>query len=319
MLNKKGGKVTIDYKREVRGILLVSLFIMVVPLIFFPKDFGLRFKSSIPLLFVLELGWYLAVLFAMFSKATPSKVFLLAMLTLGYRFCVGIGFALLLLVMFALPLSSSLRLGIYHYLPVFLLQTLMSPFALKSLFGVFIKRTQKPGKTEAKEVEFSKKSAETFPSDAAQESGEKSRHGKPISLEKETKMTKEDKLGSYLNYLREYSGVKAAILVDYEGLVVAEDSSSDFDPETVASFALCMKETNDQILRKMGERNSERIGIYTQDIWMCLNQIGDFTLVVLSDRKTDELLSVRILQSTGMIKKVLTKKYQGNMLKAAEA
>ena len=132
-------------------------------------------------------------------------------------------------------------------------------------------------------------------------------------------MAGEDKLEGFLHYLREYSGVKAAILVDYEGLVVAEDSSSGFDPETVASFARCMKETNDQILNKMGEGCSERIGIYTQDVWMSLNQIGNFTLVVLSDRRTDELLSVRIQQSTGMIKRTLTEKYQENMLKAAEA
>lgn len=132
-------------------------------------------------------------------------------------------------------------------------------------------------------------------------------------------MAAEEKLENFLHYLREYAGVRAAVLVDREGLVVAEDSSSDSDPEMVATYAKHIKETNDRILEKMGEKTSERIGIYTPDTWICLNQIGDFTLAVVSDRRTDELLSVRIQQSTGMIRRFLCQRYQENTLKAVEA
>lgn len=305
-----------DYRGELRGILLISFFIMVVPLIFFPKDFGLRLDWSPFLLFAFELGWYMLILYIMFSRASAPKVLPFALLTLSYRIGLGIGFGILLLVMFSLPLFSSLQRGIYQYMPAFLFQALMSPFVLKSLFESSMGKTKRSKEIPTK---LEQREAEPLPSYFTPEiSQEKLNGSKPVALEKEMKMVREDKLEKILHYLREYAGVKAAILVDHEGLVVATDSSSDFDPETVASFARCLKETNDQILHKIGEKFSERIGIHTSELWVCLNQIENFTLVVLSDRRTDELLSVRIQQSTGMIKKFLTERYQQDILKVAE-
>lgn len=305
-----------DYKGEIRGILLISLFIMVVPLIFFPKNFGLKLDWSLYSLFAFELGWYMSIFFVMFSKASAPKVFIFAMLTLGYRIGLGIGFSILLLVMFSLPLSS-LRLGIYQYMPAFLLQALMSPFALKSAFETSMRRTRRAKRTP---MQFERGVREPLPSSFTPEISNEELDGKrSISSQKEIKVVGKGSLENVLHYLREYAGVKVAVLVDQEGLVVAEDSSSGFDPEKVSSFARHLKETNDQILQKMGEKASERIGIYTRDLWICLNQIGEFTLVVVSDRQTDELLSVRISQSTGMIKKFLAERYQQNILKVVEA
>jgi len=308
--------VNSDYKGEIRGILLVSFFIMVVPLIFFPKDFGLKVDWLLPLLFALELGWYMLIFFILFSKASALKVFLFAWTTLGYRIGLGIGFGIFLLIMFSLPLSFSLKLGIFQYMPAFLLQALMSPFVLKSPFETFVRRAKGVKKMP---IEFQKKETEPFPSTFASERSKEKLDGEgAVSPQKEIKVIRGTNLESVLHYLREYAGVKAAVLVDSEGLVVAKDSSSDFDPEKIASFARCLKEANDQTLHRMGEKASERIGIYTSDLWICLNQVDNFTLVVMSDRQTDELLSVRILQSTGMIKKFLTERYQPNILKVVE-
>ena len=306
-----------DYRGEVRGVLLVSFFIMVVPLIFFPKDFGLKLDWPLFLLFAFELSWYMLILFVMFSRASAPKVLLFAVLTLGYRIGLGIGFGILLLVMFSLSLSSSFQLGIYQYMPAFLLQALMSPFALKSLLEVFMKKTKT---AKRRHMKLEKRAADSLPFSFTPERSKERIDGKGlISPQKEVRVVGEGSLESVLHYLREYSGVKAAILVDQEGLVVSKDSSSDFDPEKIASLARCLKERNDQILHQMEEKASERIGIYTPDLWICLNQIGNFTLVVVSDRHTDELLSVRILQSTGMIKKILAERYQQNILKVVEA
>ncbi len=309
-----------DYNKELRGILLVSLFIVVAPLVFFPKDFGLKLGSSLVLPFALELGWYLLVLFIMFSETTAPRVLLFALLTLAYRIGLGIGFGILLLVMFSLPLSSSLGLGIYRYAPAFLLQALMSPFALKSLFQILterIKRTEKIEVAETSDAKSAQKTMKPALADAAPESKKESEGTKTVSSEKESRVIGENKLENILRYLREYAGVKAAVLLDHEGLVIAEDSC-DFDPETVASFGRCLQEVNDQMVHKMGQKTAERIGIHTPDLWICLNQIGDLTLLVLSDRRTDELLSVRISQSTGMIRKFLRERYQASVLKAVE-
>lgn len=309
----------VDYRREMRGVLLISLLIMVLPLVLFPKGLGLKFTSSVSLLLALELGWYTLVLFVIFSKAAAPRVFLFALLTLGYRIGLGIGFGILLLVMFSLALSSSVKMGIYQYLPAFVLQALVSPFVLKPFYRFLIEKTQKATVAEPSATMSAGRLAERVPPETSLESNQGPEGTGSIPKEKETKAAAEEKLENFLHYLREYAGVKAAVLVDHEGLVVAEDSSPDSDPETVATYAKHIKETNDQILDKMGEKTSERIGIYTADAWICLNQIEDFTLAVVSDRRTDELLSVRIQQSTGMIRRFLCQRYQENTLKAVEA
>ncbi|UCB52699.1 MAG: roadblock/LC7 domain-containing protein [Candidatus Zixiibacteriota bacterium] len=311
--------MTVDYKREMRGILLISLLIMVLPLVLFPRDLGLKFASSVPLLFALELCWYALVLFVLFSKAAAPRVFLLALLTLGYRIGLGIGFGFLLLVMFSLALSSSIKMGIYQYPPVLLLHALVSPFVLKPVYRFLIEKTRKSRAAEAGATMSTGKVTEPVPSETVAESGQEAAAIGSTSKEKEPKVAAEEKLENFLHYLKEYAGVKAVILVDHEGLVLAEDSSSDSDPETVATYAKHIKETNDQILDKMGEKASERIGIYTTDAWICLNKIDDLILAVVSDRRTDELLSVRIQQSTGMIKRYFHQKYQDDRLKAVEA
>ena len=60
-----------DYRREIRGVLLLSLFIMVVPLVFFPKDFGLRMDMPFSLLSAFELGWYVVILSRFLDPPLP--------------------------------------------------------------------------------------------------------------------------------------------------------------------------------------------------------------------------------------------------------
>jgi predicted regulator of Ras-like GTPase activity (Roadblock/LC7/MglB family) len=311
--------VTVDYKREMRGILLISLLVMVVPLVLFPRELGLKLTSSVPLLVALELCWYALVLFVVFSRADAPRVFLSVLLTLGYRIGLGAGFGILLLVMFPLALSSSIKMGIYGYPPVFLLQALVSPFVLKPVLGFLMEKRGKSKTNEPRATASARDPAEpAVPERASQSFGEPEGRG-PSPEEKESRVGGGEKLENFLHYLREYAGVKAAVLVDHEGLVLAEDSSSDSDPETIATYARHIKEANDQILSKMGEKNSERIAIYTADAWICLNEIDDLTLAVVSDRRTDELLSVRIQQSIGMIRRYFCQKYQDYGLKAVEA
>jgi predicted regulator of Ras-like GTPase activity (Roadblock/LC7/MglB family) len=141
---------------------------------------------------------------------------------------------------------------------------------------------------------------------------------KMISSLEEKKRTKGADLESALHYLGEYSGVKGVILVDNEGLVVASDKSSDLDPEIFASLARSLKEANDLILNKINEKELERMGIHTSNLWISLNQILSFTLVTVADRHTDELLSVRVSQVMGMIKRHLEQRYHEKILKEVE-
>ncbi len=301
-----------DYRTEMRGFLLITCFVLVVPLILFPKDLGVRIGLSVSLLLALELGWYAVVLLASFPKEPASRVFPFILITIGYRVGLGVGFGILLVVMFSLSIGPAVRLGIYQYAPAFLLQVVMAPFVLKPLFGTMLKSKPRVVGFESAESEV------TVPvsSEAAEGTPESKR---AVSGDKELKMATKASLEGVLHYLREYSGVKAALLVDPEGLVVACDCAEDFDAELVASYSRHLKNKNDQVLRAMGEGKSEKITIHTPDVWMSFHQIGEFTLVVRSLRRTDELLSVRVTQSISMIEKYLAEKYRLNTAESVEA
>jgi predicted regulator of Ras-like GTPase activity (Roadblock/LC7/MglB family) len=308
--------VSPEYRREIRGVLLLSLFIMVVPLVFFPKDFGLRVDMPFSLLSAFELGWYMVILFIVFSKASVLWVLFCALLVLLYRFFVGIGFGLFLVAMFSLDLSFSLKSGICQYLPSLLLQAMMSPFILKSSFELLMRRAGRQRKILEIPKEMTPEGSSVFSTLQMSKSGENQM--KVTSFAEEKSRTKGADLESALHYLREYSGVKGAILVDPEGLVVACDRLPDLDPETFASLALSLKQANNSLLKRITENGLERVGIHTPDLWISLNQILSLTLVTVADRNTDELLSVRISQATVMIRRYLEQRYTQEILKGVE-
>lgn len=308
--------MTSDYRREVRGVLLLSLFIMVVPLIFFPKDFGLRADIPFSLLSAFELGWYVVIFFILFSKASGLWVLFLSLLTFAYRVSVGIGFGLFLVAMFSLNLPFSLKLGMYQYLPAFLLQVIMSPFVLKAFFEILMKKPERRKKGSEGLRKIIPERTLTVGETQMSKLGENQMKVTPSYEDK--KRTRRSDFESALRYLREYSGVKGAILVDNEGLVVASDRLPDLDPEIFAAWAICLKEANNNLLEKINESKSERIGILTPNLWINLNQILTFTLITVADRHTEELLSVRISQVTGMIKKHLEQSYNQKILKGVE-
>jgi predicted regulator of Ras-like GTPase activity (Roadblock/LC7/MglB family) len=309
--------VDVELKRELRGFLLFSLFIMVVPLIFFPKDFGLSWGSAPVLHFLAESVWYSLIFSLTLQKPSPRQIIIYTSLTLGYRICLGVGFSALLCVMLSQPFSTALGLGVYQFTPAFLIQSLMSPLVLKSLLGGIMKsKTGNEQETTALQNNLTDNISPSFPQRRTRLN--KSAVKGTFIGEKELKSNRVDNLENIMHYLREYSGVKAVILVDDEGLLIAGDVSPDQDVESLASYARYLKETNDRLLERIGEKSSERINIHTPSRWISLNQIDRFLLAVVADNTTGELLSVRIMQSLASIKRFLNERYQENILKVAE-
>lgn len=305
-----------SYQGELKGLFLVSLFIVVVPLSLFPRDLGLKWDSSLSLHLLAEICWYALILTAALHKPSLEQIITVTIMSFTYRVILGVGFAALLYLMLSEPWSGSLKLGIYGYTPAYVLQVVMAPFIIKSISGGSM---NKKSKIEPFFYPQQKKNLNVnSPSPPERIFSEKSTGRGFLTGERDLKSGRVDSLEGILGYLKEYSGVKTAILVDEEGLVVAQDASSAQEAEMMASYARYLKEANDKVLRKMGEKMSERVNIHTPSLWICLNQIGRFLLVVAADHNTDELLSVRIMQSLTSIKRHIAERYQENILKEVE-
>ncbi len=301
-----------DHIRELRGVLLISLFVMVAPLIFYPKSLGIKLDMSVSLLSVFELAWYTMIFLLLFSRVSISWLMLCVISTLAYRLFLGVGFGLFLAAMPPEDFSFSWRRVIYGYWPSFLLQATMAPFILKrSLETLVRKPTRRKKAPESHEKMTSEGTSVSFQTPIPKPGRDQMNL---TSYTEDRNRSKSADLENAVHYLREYSGVKGAILVDDEGLVVACDRSSDLDPEIFASLALGLKEANNLLLERINEQGLKRMGIHTPDLWISLNQILRFTLVTVADRNTDELLSVRISQATGMLRKYLEDRYNQNIL-----
>jgi predicted regulator of Ras-like GTPase activity (Roadblock/LC7/MglB family) len=119
-----------------------------------------------------------------------------------------------------------------------------------------------------------------------------------------------------VDYLTEYSGVKGAVIVDPEGLVICKSGQPDFDAETSAAAALLFKSTLDRVLPMLTPPGIEYLTLKTHSDWLTLAQSASLILFVMADRRVDDLLNIRISRSLEMISAHIKEKYPFYLSKA---
>jgi len=290
-----------EKRKEHRFLILLGFFLAIAPLVFFPGDLGVKLGSNPFLIFPFEVLWYFVVYLLLFSGVSSLVLLLYGILTLGLRLLIGAVFGMLLYIMFPLETLSLVKVGIYTYFPALLIQSSLLPFVVKISLGRTIESYWRE-KRKTKKV--------FLPSFQPPE------EKKAPSTEKPEKL----KLGfeAALDYLKEYSGVEGVILVDHEGLIISKRLNADWDEERIAPIALLLKKISSDQLEKIDKSPVERMEFLSQKLWISLNNIGDFTLLSLAHRSTDELLKIRILKAVEMIEKYLNKKYVGIFQKNQE-
>jgi predicted regulator of Ras-like GTPase activity (Roadblock/LC7/MglB family) len=118
-----------------------------------------------------------------------------------------------------------------------------------------------------------------------------------------------DKLQVALDYLSEYSGVRGAVIADNEGLVISKSGHDEFNAELYAALSLSLSSLLAKELVKLSGSNVEFLSIKTSQDWVTIARASHCTLVVAADRRTDDLLGVRISRALEMIATHLKTKY----------
>ena len=289
-----------NYKKETRQLILLGFFLAVAPLVLFPKNFGIRLDLNPFFFFLLEFIWYLFALFFLLPPLATSTFVLYAFSTLLFRLFLGTLFGFLLMVMFPIAFLPALESGWVSYLPAILFQAFLLPFMIKQSLGNVIRRS-------LREKRFQKVAIQSLPETkketpyVVEERGEKKELVLEVSLE--------DTLG----FLKEYPGVEGALLIDSEGLIIAQKVDPAVDEEKIAPLALSFTQTNGSLLGKIGEKHLERLQIFSENHWLNINQVYDFILITLASRSTDELLNIRILKAQEAIKRYLENRYPRNL------
>ncbi len=112
-----------------------------------------------------------------------------------------------------------------------------------------------------------------------------------------------------VDYLTEYSGVKGAVIIDREGLVVATSPQDGVDAELYGAIGLNLAEIVDRNLAKLIDPGCEFLSVKTGKDWITVARTSIFYLIVLADRKANDLINVRIARSLDMISSHMKERY----------
>jgi len=120
---------------------------------------------------------------------------------------------------------------------------------------------------------------------------------------------KENKFQSALEYLFEYHGVKTAMIIDKEGLVIGCLNRDKIDSEKFSALMLLILDQANQLLTRLNELPVYSMVMKNDNSWITIQRVGDLVLVVRAAENTDELLKVRIGQAVDMVNNYVKEKY----------
>jgi predicted regulator of Ras-like GTPase activity (Roadblock/LC7/MglB family) len=119
----------------------------------------------------------------------------------------------------------------------------------------------------------------------------------------------QDKFQASVDYLAEYTHVRGAVIVDFEGLIVAKKGAAGFDAELFGALGVSIAESINKQISRLFSPGIDLLTLKTHRDWVTIARSSSFFLVVAASRQADDLLSIRISRSLEMISSFLKEKY----------
>jgi predicted regulator of Ras-like GTPase activity (Roadblock/LC7/MglB family) len=307
----------------VRQTLLLSLVLVIIPMIVFPAKVGTELATFSVAALLVEWAIYVMVLRVMSLRANLSQLMGLAVGCMIYRLAMGAVLGVLLSVGYRIGLLNAIQLGTTGYLPAVLLHVGVTPFVLRSALEYII-----GGRAPITRVESQPAAASTSDDQvvaavqvmqgvASPEAPAKAspRPAEGTSEQMTVGATTNDNLGDVngferaTRYIGEDGSVRLALVVDNEGLTVSQFARGQIDPEEWAPLAQLFLENNERVLSRVRQSWPEKVDIALPDQRVVVVKEGAFSLMVLAERQSDELLRIRIKQALEGIRKHVAARY----------
>lgn len=122
-------------------------------------------------------------------------------------------------------------------------------------------------------------------------------------------INKDCRLQTAVNYVTEYSGVTGAVIADREGLVIVCGPPGLEEEELYGALGPEIFRVSDGMIGRLVEPGCKYVSIKTLDSWLTVASVLGFHLIVLADKKADDLLNVRIQRTLDMISNHIKEKY----------
>ncbi len=322
-------------KNDRRLILLFSLILVVIPMVLFPERLGLPLVNGSAVNMLYEVVFYGFVYFMFRRRTTLPALMVGSALTLVYRMTIGALFGLAMMVMYDLESPVAFSLGMTKYLPGVFLHVLAAPFVFRPVYMHLADQMISSRRVKARPVSPApgEKREDKFPvSPALTFSQERTGSNSVIAERMESfgmaaqgagqvpgYSAEENQFDRAVNYIGESSVVQMALLVDEEGLLLANFNRSSEDIELWAPLSIVLRRNSRQALYRFGkEEQPDRIDLGTHNFRIILRRIERVTLMILADRDADETIQIRIAQATDMIRKYMNERYSPAMFARVE-
>ena len=290
--------------KELRKALILVFPLAAIPMIFYPANLGLNYADwAGPGLLAAEAVFYALVFFWVFPESGMGQKIGFSLGTLAYRLFAGAVLGLFLFISHSVPLVFALREGWYAYFPGFLMMVVIVPFLLKSLWGSSLKKPR-----PARSYESGTRAELSSPSIISPRLEAGRARPEPVPARHDLR---EINFDDALAYIGEQKGVQKVYLVDEEGLVLARfESGGTWEEERWAAWGLVLVEKNKELTSRMDHSDFQALELSTSSGKVYVQKVLEFYLVAVVEPQTDELLNVRLVRASEMIKRHWQEKYE---------
>ncbi len=314
--------------RIARQILLLSLLVLLVSMLIFPKKYGTNLADAPLIYVVVELVYYGFVIYLLNRSLTPLQLVSSAGLCLIYRFALGAALGVGIVTVYQWQFKTALVAGMGSYLPGMLLQIAAAPFILKPAIDILYGRRPKakpktapttptPSAESLTSIAASKKKgySQTGPASVTEVFGPDSSQAQSTSA---PTVTEDNGFDRATRYIGEDGSVMVAAVVDVDGLLLGNFSRRGVEAEDWAPFALTLVEQNHQVVSRLELDKPEKIDIVLHDKKVIVACEEAYSLMVVAERATDDVLNIRINQGLEIIRKYVAERYSEKLIGKVE-
>lgn len=309
--------------RVTRQMLLISLVVLMIPMIIFPERLGTMLARASFAKLLLELAFYVMIIYFFNRKAALAKLLKSASLCVLYRFGLGTIFGLLIILMYSLNFKVAIILGTISYLPAIVLHIIVTPFVVRPIFSKWLLPEKSDEEdTTAMDIDkvgvtsfvVTKNSVSTFSQpdvDIKQFEESKQKNSEPIKAN-------DNGFARAVRYIGEDGSVIVAAVIDNEGLLLANFKRGNIDAEDLSPFANLLIDKNVEQLKRLGLNSPEKIEYVFENRKMIISNENNYLLMVVSERTADDVLNIRINQGLDIIRKFVANRYGEKLIGNAE-
>ncbi len=303
---------------------IFSLICLIVPMIVYPTMLGTELQKFAPTYILYELLFYFIVTFVLYRQVTFFQAIQISGLCLVYRLLLGCVFSFLLAVVHSISINVSFSLGMYSYLPSLLLHVVAAPLILKPVLdGVYaesfkgrsLRSVELPlnetRESESSVMAYSKERKSQKPASRSVHKTVPAKRSIDYKSGKETQYKSVDLNGfdKATKYVGEDGSVRLVAVLDNEGLLLSNFTRGGLVAEDIAPYTLTIAVACADKIGRLEFDAPERIEFILKDERIVLATEKQWSIMVIAERRSDDLLNIRINQAIEMIRKYMSERY----------